>query len=43
MGGNNPDVDLVNGNIYVQKFGYILSIHSQDVEQKPNSDVDQGL
>ena len=35
-------VDLVNDNVYT-KFGKILSIHSQDMEQKPNSDVNQGL
>ena len=37
----NPNVDLVNDNVYT-KFGYILSIHSQDIEQKLNSDVYQG-
>ena len=25
------------------KFGLILSIRSQDIEQKPNSDINQGL
>ena len=34
-------VDLVNDNAYT-KFGLNLSIRSQDMEQKPNSDVDQG-
>ena len=24
------------------KFGLILSIHSKDIEQKPNSDINQG-
>ena len=28
----NPNVDLVNDNVCI-KFGYILSIHSQDIEQ----------
>ena len=35
------NVDLVNDNVYT-KFGLNLSIHSQDMEQKPNSDVNQG-
>ena len=34
----NTYVDLVNDNVYT-KFGLNLSICSQDVEQKPNSDV----
>ena len=33
----NTNVDLVNDNVYT-KFGLILSIHSQDIEQKPNYD-----
>ena len=37
----NTNVDLVNGNVYT-KFGLNLSIRSQDIEQKPNSDVNQG-
>ena len=37
----NTNIDLVNDNV-LTKFGLILSIHSQDVEQKPNSDVNQG-
>ena len=37
----NTDVDLVNDNVYT-KFGLNLSIRSQDIEQKPNSDVNQG-
>ena len=28
----NPNVDLVNDNVYT-KFVYILSIHSQDIKQ----------
>ena len=35
------NVDLVNDND-LTKFGLILSIRSQDIEQKPNSDVIQG-
>ena len=38
----NTNVDLVNDNVYT-KFGLNLSIRSQDIEQKPNSDVNQGL
>ena len=34
------NVDLVNDNVYT-KFGLNLSIRSQDMEQKPNSDVNQ--
>ena len=37
----NPNVDFVNANLY-KIFGYILSIHSQDKAQKPNSDINQG-
>ena len=37
----NTNIDLVNDNV-LTKFGLILSIHSQDVEQKPNSDFNQG-
>ena len=37
----NTNVDLVNDNVFT-KFGLILSIRSQDIEQKPNSDVNQG-
>ena len=32
------NVDLVNDKVYT-KFGLSLSIRSQDMEQKPNSDV----
>ena len=35
------NVDLVNDNVYT-KFGLNLSIRSQDMGQKPNSDVNQG-
>ena len=37
----NTNVDLVNANVFT-KFGLILSIRSQDIEQKQNSDVKQG-
>ena len=33
--GNNPKLGLVNGDMHT-KFGQILSIHSQDIERKPN-------
>ena len=38
----NNNVDLVNDNVYT-KFGLNMSIRSQDIEQKPNSDINQGL
>ena len=41
MTGNNPKLDLVNLDVHI-KFGQILSSHSQDIERKPNSDVNQG-
>ena len=41
MMGNNPKLDLVNDDVHT-KFGQILSICSQDIEQKRNSDVNQG-
>ena len=34
----NTNIDLVNDDVYT-KFGLILSILSQDIEQKLNSDV----
>ena len=37
----NTNVDLVNDNVYT-KFGLNLSICSQDIEQNPNSDINQG-
>ena len=37
----NTNVDLVNDNLYI-KFGLNLSIRSQEIEQKPNSNVNQG-
>ena len=41
MTGNNPKLDLVNVDVYT-KFGRILSIRSQDIERKRNSDVNKG-
>ena len=41
MTGNNPKLDLVNVHVHT-KFGQILSICSQDIERKRNSDVNQG-
>ena len=38
---DNINVDLVNDNVFT-KFGLILLIRSQDIEQRPNSDVKQG-
>ena len=37
----NTNVDIVNDNVFT-KFGLTLSICSQDIEQKPNSDINQG-
>ena len=37
----NTNVDLVNDNAYT-KFGLNRSIRFQDIEQKINSDVNQG-
>ena len=37
----NTNVDLVYDNVFT-KFGLILSFRSQDIEQRPNSDVNQG-
>ena len=41
MTSNNPKLDLVNVDVHT-KFGWILSIRSQDIERKRNSDVNQG-
>ena len=41
MKGNNPKLDLVNADVHT-KFGRILSMRSQDIERKQNSDVNQG-
>ena len=37
----NTNVYLVNDNVYT-KFGLNQSIRSQEIKQKPNSDVNQG-
>ena len=37
----NTNLYLANDNEYT-KFGLILSIRSEDIEQKPNSDIYQG-
>ena len=37
----NTNIDLVNDNVFT-KFGLIFSIRSKDIEQKPNSDINQG-
>ena len=37
----NTNVDLVNDNVYT-KFGLNRSIRFQDIEQKLNSDINQG-
>ena len=37
----NTNIDIVNDNVYT-KFGFNLFIFSQDIEQKPNSDINQG-
>ena len=37
----NTNVDLINDNVYTQ-FGFNQSICFQDIEQKLNSDVNQG-
>ena len=41
MTGNNPKLGLVKVDVHT-KFSQILSIHSQDVERKRNSNVNQG-
>ena len=41
MTGNNPKLALVNDDVHT-KFGRILSIRSQDIERKRNSDVNIG-
>ena len=38
----NTNIDLVNDNVYI-KFGLDRSIRFRDIEQKLNSDVNQGL
>ena len=41
MTANKPNLDLVNINAYI-KFGEILSVCSQTIERKRNSDLNQG-
>ena len=41
MTGNNHKLDLVNVDVHT-KFGWILSICSENIERKRNSDVNQG-
>ena len=41
MTDNRLKLDLVNVDVHT-KFGQILSIGSQDIERKRNSDVNQG-
>ena len=41
MTGNNPKLDLVNVDAHKQT-GQILTICSQGIEQKQNSDINQG-
>ena len=42
MTSNNSKLDLVNVDVHT-KFGLILSLRSQYIERKRNSDVNQGL
>ena len=37
----NHNFDIIYVNVYT-KFGYILSIGSQDIERKRNSNINQG-
>ena len=37
----NPNLEIINVNVYT-KFGIILSIGSQDIGRKQNSDINQG-
>ena len=39
----NNNIDLVDDNVHHTKFGWILSIRSEDIEQKPISYINQGL
>ena len=38
---NNTNLDLLTDNVHI-KFRLNLSIRFQDIEQKPNSDINQG-
>ena len=42
MTGNNPKLGLVNVFVHT-KYSQILSIHSQDIDRKQNSDINEGL
>ena len=42
MTGNNQKLDLVNDDVQT-KFRRTLSIRSEDIERKQNSEVNQGL
>ena len=37
----NPNLDIINVNVYT-KFGLVLSMSSEDIERKRNSDINQG-
>ena len=37
----NTNIDLVNDDVHT-KFGLVLSIYSQDIEKKTNSDINHG-
>ena len=37
----NPNLDIINVNVFT-KFGLFLSIGSQDIERKRNSNINQG-
>ena len=41
MTGNKTKLDLVDVDVHT-KFGQILTIRSQDIKRKLNSDVNQG-
>ena len=41
MTGNNPKLYLVNVDVHT-KFGLIMSIRSEDIERKRNSDLNKG-
>ena len=41
MTSNNPKLGFVDVDVHT-KFGQILSIYSQDIEPKRNSDVNPG-
>ena len=41
MAGINPKLDIDNVDVHT-KFGLIVSRCLQDIERKPNSDVNQG-